>query len=314
MSLRKSTIIIITLTLIGLLAILYGTSRHIILTNFIDLEKQVVEQNLERGQNALDNEIAKIDSFAHDWGAWDDTYEFVVDKNEEYIRSNLGDETFIDMPLNFLLFYDTSGALVWGGAFDLEEEKTMEVPGELMERLSLDSPFLRHPDVESMVNGILLLPDGPLLVASRPILTSKNEGPIRGTLIMARFLAPKTIQELAEQTKLRLRFFRTDSPDLPREAADAILDLNGPGQFSVRPAENDTVNGFSLIRDVYNRPALVLKMDMPRDIYNQGVAALRHNLISLLAVGVIFGLVILFRALCHLEPPSNSRIRVLLFR
>ncbi|MDY7000829.1 MAG: CHASE4 domain-containing protein, partial [Thermodesulfobacteriota bacterium] len=152
MSLRKSAILIIIITFVGLLAILYGTSRYIILSSFIDLEKQIVGQNLERGRNALDNEIAKIDSFANDWGAWDDTYEFVVDKNDEYIRSNLADETFMGIPLSVMLFCDASGALVWGGAFDLEEEKASEISGELMKHLSPDSPLLRHSDTESRVN------------------------------------------------------------------------------------------------------------------------------------------------------------------
>ncbi|MDY7000549.1 MAG: PAS domain S-box protein [Thermodesulfobacteriota bacterium] len=131
---------------------------------------------------------------------------------------------------------------------------------------------------------------------------------------MGRFLDPGIIQELEEQTKLKLDFFRPDSPDLSRKDSDAILDLKGPGRFLVRSAGDDTVNGFSLVRDIYNRPALVLKMEMPRDIYNQGVIALRHNLIYLLIVGIVFGLVILLlmerRIISRIASLSNQVTRI----
>ena len=56
-----------------------------------------------------------------------------------------------------------------------------------LQHLSGDSPLIQHAETDTGTAGILLLPEGPLLVASQPILNSQGEGPIHGTLIMARY-------------------------------------------------------------------------------------------------------------------------------
>ncbi|OIQ08067.1 CHASE4 domain protein [Moorella thermoacetica] len=49
-----------------------------------------------------------------------------------------------------------------------------------------------------------MTPQGPLLVAARPVLKSDGSGPSRGTLIFGRVLKDKDVKELAEITRLPL--------------------------------------------------------------------------------------------------------------
>ncbi len=83
MTLRQKTLILIAVIFIVLIAVLYFVSRAILLDNYLRLEERLVQQNVERVRSALINELSGMESVTDDWAAWDDTYQFVEDRNEE---------------------------------------------------------------------------------------------------------------------------------------------------------------------------------------------------------------------------------------
>jgi len=89
MTIRKKTLLIIGVTFVGLVVILYFVSQNILLSSFGRLEEKNTRQNIERVVSALEANIAFIDATADDWATWDDTYAFIEDKNEGYLKSNL---------------------------------------------------------------------------------------------------------------------------------------------------------------------------------------------------------------------------------
>lgn len=185
MKLRKKTLIIIGTIFVVMIVVLYISSRILLLGSFAELEERNTRGNVERVLSALSDELSSLDATTADWAAWDDTYAFIEDGNEEYVESNLVDETLTTLRLHLMLFTNSSGQTIFAKAVDSNGEEEMPVPQTLQEHLATDNFLLRLPDTESRITGIVLLPEGPMLVASRPILTSEEEGPIRGALIMA---------------------------------------------------------------------------------------------------------------------------------
>lgn len=290
MNLRKKTVIIIGITLVGLVIILYAASQVIIMGSFTELEEENVRQNVERMQCNLSNELDKMDRICYDWAAWDDTYAFIDDCNVDYIESNLVDSTLVNLNLNLMLFVDSSGSAVFGKAVHLEDEVEMVFPQSLLEHVSANDFLIQHDDVTSSITGVILLFEGPLLVTSRPILTSDDEGPIRGTLIMGRYFDAAEIEHLEEVTQLSLTVYRVDDT-LPPDLETALTAFREDAIF-VQPLGQKTVAGYTVIEDIYGKPVVVLRADMPRDIYEHGVASMRYFILSLLAAGVVFGVVI----------------------
>jgi PAS domain S-box-containing protein len=304
MTLRRKTLLIIGVTLVGLIVILDASSQIILLGGFAELEEQSTRRDVERTLDALINDLAELNSKAGDWAAWDDTYAFIEDANDEYVKSNLVDETFIGLRLNLMLFINSSGRIVFGKAFDLKNQKERPVPESLQEHVSANGLLLRHPDTGSSLTGMVLLPEGPMLLASRPILTSENKGPIRGTLIMGRYLDAAEIQRLTELTHLSLTVHRFDDAEMPPDLQAVQSSLSEEAPILVRPLNADSIAGYTLLRDIYGQPALLLRVDIPRTIYMQGQASLGYFILSLLAIGLVFGAV----ALLLLEKTVLSRL------
>ena len=293
MSLRRKTLIIILTTLVALIVILFVVSQTIFLRSATRLEEQDTRQNIERALNALSREIYHMESQVGDWAPWDDTYAFIDDASESYIQSNLIDTTFVNLGLNLMLFIDSSGQIVFGKAFDLQNEEEVLVPESVKEHLSADDLLTQHEDIESTVSGIILLPEGPMLIASHPILTSEHEGPIKGTLIMGEYLDYAKVAGLAEITGLSLSLERLDAPQTNPEFKQAFEALSEDSPIFVQPLDRNTVAGSALVEDVYGMPVLMLRTEMPRAIYQQGQNSLLYFVASLWLVGFVFVVVIM---------------------
>ena len=292
MNLRRKTFLILAVVLIVMTLVLSIGARFILLNNYEALEKQRAEVNVKRCLSALSNELSDLDSTATDWAAWNDTYTFIQDANDNYAESNLVDDTFANLRLNIMLFINSTGNVVYGKAFNLQNMTETPVPQDLLELLSANAFLWYHPDTESSLTGMVPLQEAPLLIASKPILTSQSEGPIRGALIIGRYLNSEEIENLEKTTYLPIVI-------TPFNESETQIDFQS--LYSSPPFENtpiftrqlnaDTLSGCALIKDVYGEFSFMLRVDMYEDIYEQGVISVAFFILALLGSGVLLGLV-----------------------
>src|SRR3990170_2121555 len=92
---------------------------------------------------------------------WNETYTFAGGTNPDYIEQNLPDETYADLRLNLFAVTDRQGRLIYGGMYDPAAEVVLALPHSLKAHLTLDR-LLRHDTTNSHIEGLLLLPEGPL--------------------------------------------------------------------------------------------------------------------------------------------------------
>lgn len=272
-------------------SVLYAISMLTLRSSFADLEKWHMHEDVKRVTGTLSNEISALDSLNVDWASWDDTYAFVEDAGAEYIESNLVAGTFIEMRLNIMVFADSAGDIVFSRAFDLLDEEEMPVPQGLKEHLTPGGLLLHHGDIESSAAGIVLLPEGPMLITSRPVLTSEDEGPIRGALVMGRYLDDAVLQGLAATLRLSLTVLPLHDLNVPSDFQKAHSRLSGESPIVVQPLNEEIVAGYTILDDIYGEPVLMLRVDTPRDIYQQGQYSMGYYLLSLIIYVFVFGAV-----------------------
>jgi len=283
MTLRKKVLIIMGITFFGLISILYFTSRNVLLESLNHIEEENISQDVKRTLNIFSNELVKLDELTSDWASWDDTYEFIVDNNKKYIEANLVDDTLTALKLNFIIFVNLSGQIVFCKGFDLHNEEEIPIPEDLVkEHLFRNSPLIRHESTESSTNGLLLLPERILLIASRPILTSKDEGPIRGALIFGRYLDDAEINRLAKIIHLPLTVSRFNDSQISSDFQTARSYLSKNGSIFIRPLSEKSIAGYALLRDIYGNPALLLRVEKPRVVYQQGKTTIYYFVLFLI--------------------------------
>ena len=246
-------------------------------------EEQNISMMVEQAISTFDGQLQRMDVLNRDWATWDDTYNFVQfpSGNQDYLKVNFTDATFADGELNFILIIDNSDRLVFGEAFDLTAEEEVPIPKSLQERIS-DEALIRHEGVEDSVIGIILLPEGPLLVSSRPILTSKGEGPIEGTIIMARFMDSSVVDALSKTIHLPLVMMTVNDMNMPSDFEVARSSLTIEAHVLVRAISSESMAGYFLLQDIYGNPAIIFRLTMPRTVYAQNVAIMRYFMLAIM--------------------------------
>jgi len=221
-----------------------------------------------------------------DWSQWDEMYSFTLNRNDKFITSFLYDEEFGLLGVNLIMIVNSSGQIVFVKSIDLETMQKRSILNSSLQEL-----VIHERVTEPGFSGIIYLPEGLTMIAGRPILTSNGNGPSPGTLIMGRFIDSKEINRLAEITHLSVSASAYHDPEMPA-GFQAKLPLFINTDVVIGPLNEDIISGYAIVRDIYGNPGLVMRVDMPRFIYKQGRESLNYYLVSLLAVGLVFGVVV----------------------
>ena len=293
MILSKKTLLFVSLAFTSLFGAIYATSSTILLNSLKKAEEQDTRQTVERVLSVFAHTQQDFGSRYADWAAWDDSYKFVQDGNKNFIKSNLAPEVLSTAKVNLLLFVNTSGRIVFGTGFDLKTEKNIPIPEAIKKHLSPNDLLVQHPTAKSIVNGIFLLPSSPILIASQPIVTSQGKGPIRGTLICGRYLDADSINKVAQTTLSSITMYGINDPKMPADFQAVRSSISKHSAILVRPLSEKTIAGYTLLNDIYGKPAVLLRVDLPREIYQQGQTSLHYLVGSLVVVGLVFGVVTL---------------------
>lgn len=286
MTLRRKSFVVISATFAGLLLLLFGMSQRILLTSYRQLEESAVSADTERVVRSLDRSLDQLSRTTADWSYWNDTYEFVQGRYDEYVSDNLGVDSLVNLDLNFAIYLDRDGDILFFRFLDLEEET------ETGPAFAVDATFLRAmtpapEDPLSHVTGIMKVEDRPLLLASRHILDSHSGGPSAGTLIFGAYLDENRIVALEESVRSELSLYDIDDPTLPEAEQAAVAALGPSGEALVQPLDRNTVSGYRILSDVGGKPAYLLKVEAPRTLYQQGLVSLGYFVANLLLFGVV---------------------------
>jgi signal transduction histidine kinase/DNA-binding response OmpR family regulator len=257
----------------------------VILPNFYTVENQNAAENVLRCADSITRESEHMLSQASDWSLWDDTYAFMADKNEPYIKSNLAWESLHESDLDLIYICDLDGRVVWGEAHD-GETNTVSHPFPFdAQQLDLGGMNLENRDHY----GLLSTDRGIALIGGHTILTSEGKGPSRGILIMGRFLSEDYLSDIAEQVRVPFRILPMDQP-LSIPAPASILPTLEADLPHVVFASDTEWNAYTLMRDMTGKPLLVIEATGTRDISALGRhAAALVSMLLILTITVLTG-------------------------
>jgi len=295
MSLRYKAIMMTCVVFAAALVITFVVSQTILMKRFAGLERQNTSQNTERAISALYTDFTSMNitfgPMAFDSGsvAW------VQDEQGTHMEIKFEGQSFVVMGINYIAFIMAPGQAPVGVGYDLQTGQPIPFPvGFTEELMRADNPLSIPPQVDSIsTTGILVLPETTLLVQSFPANVKGIYGPIQGRAIFARFLDATEVARLAEQTHLSLALYRLDDSQMPDDFLAVQSRLSDEAPVVTQPLSGDTVAGYGLLKDVYGNPAMIIRADMPRDIYHQGQQTVYWLIAYLTAAFVAFALVVI---------------------
>lgn len=320
MDIRKKTVIILCVTIGSLLLALFILSEVVVLAGFSQVEFNSAQKDTQRVLIALGDDLNTLDAVAHDWASHESTRTILLENDSGKSWSRLDTDTFERLEFNYIILFNAEGTMLAGKGYDLANHRDTAVPAHLSTLLTRNPVIRDRIRSDSSVIGILLFPEGPLMMAVRPVFSGGDQQQVLGYLLMARYLDAAEVSRLSsmaqlpvevypyntanllpEFAKLDAQFTRTEIPFIERQGKEALV-INAP--VIIEPLDGDTLGTYSLIRDLFGQPVLLMKTTIVRDIYDQGKSTTLYFIVLLVIAGLAFGLVILLL----LEKTVISRI------
>lgn len=282
-------IIASVLMLIGLI---YVLSKTLLLRSYDAIERDQTTAHVYRANDAIQNVTTQLSIKLVDWASWDDSYQFIVDNNQAYRESNLGDASIRNLNIHEIAFIGKDGNIFFDKTVDLK--KNTQSPSTAIESYIQTNPDLfRNPSLDSKVEGIIATPEGLMFMAALPITTSRGEGPVNGMLLFGSLLDEKLIKEIADLTHLAVTVHALEDINMPSDVLAIKDTLIKNDSTVIVPLSDSVVAGYTTLFDVHKKPVAIIKIETPRDVYAQGVATLYSLALITAALVVLFGVIIL---------------------
>ncbi|MHB1037562.1 MAG: CHASE4 domain-containing protein [Pirellulales bacterium] len=241
--------------------------RNVVLPKFAALEREQGDRNLRRVERAIHQEAQQLAQVTRNFGEWDDAYDFIQTRNPAFVRSSLAPTAFPALKANLIHYYDAEGKLVWGEIRDTLRGAPLKLAGLPAAGFPPESPLLRRARTNEPVAGLLAVGDQLLWVASYPIVTSKGEGPVRGTVVFGRLLSKSDEKRLADQVTVNFVLLPRTAGSAPATAQNASPQ---DAQIVYDQSQNDVMRASTPLVDILGKPVRWIEATVPRRITAEG--------------------------------------------
>jgi len=258
-----------------------------IMPSFSALQNAEAREDIDRCARALTGQVKHLSTMAKDWSAWDDTYAFVTDRNTAYLESTLPPESFTSGNFDLLYMFDKDGHLVWGESRDSNTGELIDIPEFRQSTFVEHYGLLEHDVPDSSIDGILLTEKGPLLTSSKPITTSEDTGPIRGSFVLGRLLDQATVKRLTLDLSVPFTVQMLGTAPLSEQDKRVLQQLTQTDSYVIEDGGPGQLYGYGVVYDLRGAPALLIRAQVSKTIIAQGKTAILFASCSILFISVL---------------------------
>ena len=277
MKLKMKTAGMIGITMAAFIVLLFLLMRPVILEDAKRMDEESLKTDMERAEKYIASEKANLMRHNKDWAVWDDTYEFMQNRNPKYIESNLTQESYRQTGTNFKLYLNNNGDMVYSAGYELGMGTLIGVEEDLGDT----SALLSRIDEENGVSVLWNDKYGPVLLAAEEILTSEGKGPVAGRLVTGVILNDAFFDKMQDDLAINVR------------TAGSAKESGG-----IREVDGNTISGVLAIGNGLN-----IEVERERKYYGQKAKSMNDlflalsvaTLLLVLLVHYLLGLLIVSR-------------------
>jgi two-component system, NtrC family, sensor kinase len=239
----------------------FTVDRQVIMPSFAELERTDARTAMRRIQYAFDQSLDRLDVLAIDWGNWAVVYRFMEDRKVPAFEADINDANMREIGVNLVEVVDLDGNVVYSRTLDLPAGPSLDLAG--VRSLAPQFPWRTNLRTARPARALLTTNLGIFMLAAAPILQGDGHGPSRGMLMLGKLLKAAEIDSIAAQAQAHLTL-------LPAPARSSSDRLTQTGKLT--HVDRDFL-------DIYGRPVMTLRVDVPREITARGHQAMVYGLV-----------------------------------
>ncbi|MFA5197520.1 MAG: CHASE4 domain-containing protein [Patescibacteria group bacterium] len=280
-------LIVLIGTLYFLIALIaYVVSNLVVMKGFEAVEKQDYETKQKILENAINAEKESLKGQNLDWSVWDDSYNFVLNKNQDYVDVNVNPEMLANLKIDFFAVLDKEYNVVFIQAHDSEgNEIRTEVDKTLIENIQNSTKYFeknKKDDTDTTevfydLNGM------PILTTVSNIIKSDSSGPPAGYMLMGEYINAEKIKIISERNSLNLSYVGFDT--LKKDNSTVAKALESTDSFI--EYEHSKAYSYVVIKDYNNQKIGVIKSEFDRKVNTTAKSTQFFSLVSIYIIAFI---------------------------
>lgn len=278
-TIKSTTLLILAGTFAATVAAAFAIFHAFLLPEFEKIETEQARTNVVRTVKIIEHSVDNLQSLTRDWAWWDDTYDFVQNRNRKYLRSNLVPSTYTETNLQAVAFFRPQGQIIWGKGLADDRKSLVQIPWQLEAFVHQWAPNAVKTN-DMTTKGLLAVGEQVHMISVERIRNSDLSGPPRGWMLMSRLLDASLLDRISEQMQVNLSM----SPP-PKDAR--------PGSITTRK-KGETITAATVLGDVMDRPALKVSMVLPARITKTGYRTM-YTLLGMLVAASFLLSVLAYR-------------------
>ncbi len=281
----------ITVTVsISIVLVLSLISYNFFMQNFESIEKEQNTKNIYSALDIMNKKLSYMEGIVNDYAKWDDTYNFLKDKNEEYIYENFreGTNTLGDIGVDFAIFVSLENEIFYTSnvereAYKFDESFIQNILEKFKGEEDLTTVF------KSGLNNFYLI--------KKYISNSDDTAPKNGFIYAGKLVSTPTL------TSIKKVFHRVSLEDSVYKENDLILDSKYLKNVAVKFLESKNCNCLENVIQLHDdnkNYVFSIVTQSQRDLINKGKETILYYNI-LISIFLFIVLFLIFRNQRSLE-------------
>ncbi len=260
-SIRPKVVALVASLFAILIALDIFIQERALLPSFGELERVDARTSMTRIGFALERALERLELNDAAWSNWGELYQFMQDHNAAFLATYTTPVATAALKINVLVLVDCDGNFTFSSARNLESGQPLQMDFAARGSLPPDFPWRRNLQDGTRARGLIRTNQGVMMLAAAPIYDGSGGGRNLGMTLMGRLLTSPEVQAIGTEAQAWL--FLLNEPRSPGAA-----DL----------AETSSVTKvYRTFDDVYGRPLMTLRVDVPRSITARGQAAVNYS-------------------------------------
>lgn len=295
MKIRSKMISVLFIAWVAIMCAILADSYFIMLNHYKALEVSLITNKVKQINDTFDDYKTALIKLNADWSHWDDAYQFMKDKNQKFLDSNmLPVTTYVDTKTNLILFFESNGNLFYGKYYDLNQKKFLPLPIDLINIIKSHKSFYEFKDVEANTSGFVKTSIGYVLLSGYGISTSDKKGNINGAILMGTIIDNEVWKQLSETLQLKLTLYSMNDIQKDQLLKSAYYNLLKGDKFYVYPLNYKNSMIFTFFDDVNNNHIGILAANYPRIVFQEGIRTIIRYLFIIGLLGIAINVLLWF--------------------
>lgn len=209
MRLKYKAMIMALISVIVLVGLTYGIFYYVFY-GYIDAEsKDQMAESFRIVEQIVANEKDNLNIILQDWAYWDDTYQYISDKNQAYATSNLQKETLEFLNLSMMVMVNQNGNIIGFQDYDLSQETS----DRLVEKLKQNNFYTGTLTLEEDAKTNLVLINGQAYFVAAALVNNSSHSTVsNGSVVLIRPFNGKIADYIETMTGLSVQFRESLGP------------------------------------------------------------------------------------------------------